>query len=64
MKKTWKGILICLLLVALLGSAAPALAAETLSLITWEGYVTDKMIADFEKETGIKVEVTYIANND
>ncbi|NIO06136.1 MAG: extracellular solute-binding protein [Proteobacteria bacterium] len=64
MKKRSRGILVCFVLVGLLGIAVPAFAAETLSLITWEGYVTDKMIADFEKETGIKVEVTYIANND
>ncbi len=65
MKRTWKGLLIGLVLTAFLMSAGPAMAAsKTLSVITWEGYVTDKMIADFEQETGIKVEVTYISNND
>lgn len=65
MKNMLKGILICLTLVALLGSAMPAIAgSKTLSLITWEGYVTDKMVADFKEQTGITVEVSYISNND
>jgi spermidine/putrescine transport system substrate-binding protein len=46
-------------------NAVPAMAAsDKLSVLTWEGYVTDKMIEDFKQETGITVEVTYIANND
>jgi spermidine/putrescine transport system substrate-binding protein len=54
-----------LIIAAVLVIAVPALAGpNTLSLLTWEGYVTDKMLADFEKETGIKVQVTYISNND
>jgi spermidine/putrescine transport system substrate-binding protein len=54
-----------LIIAAVLVIAIPAFAGpNTLSLLTWEGYVTDKMLADFEKETGIKVQVTYISNND
>jgi spermidine/putrescine transport system substrate-binding protein len=64
MKHMWKGALISLMLFVLVGSAMPALAAETLSVLTWEGYVTDKLIEDFKNETGITVEVTYISNND
>lgn len=65
MKKMWKAILVGFVVFVLLGGALPVMAdSKTLSIITWEGYVTDKMIADFEKETGIKAEVTYISNND
>ncbi|SFG93189.1 spermidine/putrescine transport system substrate-binding protein [Desulfotomaculum arcticum] len=35
-----------------------------LSIMTWEGYVTDSLIDAFEKETGIKVNVTYISDNN
>lgn len=37
--------------------------AETLRLITWGGYAPDEVIAQFEKETGIEVEVT-LSNNE
>ncbi|MBW2057019.1 MAG: extracellular solute-binding protein [Deltaproteobacteria bacterium] len=65
MKKILQGLFVFVAAALLLGSAMPTLAgSKTLSLITWEGYVTDKMIADFKEQTGITVEVTYIANND
>ncbi|MBF2037431.1 MAG: extracellular solute-binding protein [Leptolyngbyaceae cyanobacterium T60_A2020_046] len=35
----------------------------TLRLLTWEGYAPDELIAKFEEETGVDVEVTYIADN-
>ncbi len=38
-------------------------AAETLNLMTWEGYVTDEIVQQFEESTGIKVNITYIADN-
>jgi spermidine/putrescine transport system substrate-binding protein len=38
--------------------------AETLKLLTWTGYAPPKLIEDFEKETGIKVEVTYSNNEE
>lgn len=38
-------------------------AAEKLRLITWGGYAPDEVIAQFEKETGIDVEVT-LSNNE
>jgi len=38
--------------------------AETLRLLTWGGYAPDGVIADFEKETGITVEVTLSNNED
>lgn len=43
--------------------AAP-LHAETLRLLTWGGYAPDDVVANFEKETGIDVEVTTSNNED
>ncbi|NDV19884.1 extracellular solute-binding protein [Pseudodesulfovibrio sp. JC047] len=38
--------------------------AETLKLLTWKGYAPPKLIEVFEKETGIKVEVTFSNNEE
>jgi len=38
--------------------------AETLKLLTWKGYAPQKLIETFEKETGIKVEVTFSNNEE
>jgi len=38
--------------------------AETLKLLTWKGYAPQKTIDAFEKETGIKVEVTFSNNEE
>jgi len=38
--------------------------AETLKLLTWKGYAPQKLVAAFEKETGIKVEVTFSNNEE
>ncbi|BDQ36974.1 ABC transporter [Pseudodesulfovibrio nedwellii] len=38
--------------------------AETLKLLTWKGYAPQKLIDTFEKETGIKVEVTFSNNEE
>jgi spermidine/putrescine transport system substrate-binding protein len=38
--------------------------AETLKLLTWKGYAPQKLIEQFEKETGIKVEVTFSNNEE
>nr|WP_321513890.1 extracellular solute-binding protein [uncultured Pseudodesulfovibrio sp.] len=38
--------------------------AETLKLLTWKGYAPQKVIDAFEKETGIKVEVTFSNNEE
>ncbi|MEE4134499.1 MAG: extracellular solute-binding protein [Desulforhopalus sp.] len=43
----------------------PALAmADTLQLLTWKGYAPKELVDAFEKETGIKVEVTYSNNEE
>jgi len=38
--------------------------AETLKLLTWKGYAPQKLVTAFEKETGIKVEVTFSNNEE
>ncbi len=43
---------------------AGAAQAETLKLLTWKGYAPQKLIDAFEKETGIKVEVTFSNNEE
>jgi len=43
---------------------AGAAQAETLKLLTWKGYAPQKLVDEFEKETGIKVEVTYSNNEE
>ncbi len=50
---------------AALGAAglAGAAAADTLRLLTWGGYAPPELVQKFEKETGIKVEVT-LSNNE
>ncbi|GAA3950637.1 extracellular solute-binding protein [Allohahella marinimesophila] len=44
-------------------SASP-IHAETLRLLTWGGYAPDSVVEEFEKETGIDVEVTTSNNED
>jgi len=43
--------------------AAKSFEGQTLSLLTWEGYVPDDVKAAFEEETGATIEITYISNN-
>ncbi len=68
-KWIWQSILFFIVLLVLFGSAFYGFAggekekAKELSILTWEGYVPEKMKADFENETGINVHVTYFAEN-
>ena len=56
-----KVLVAALLAVFALASTAQA---ETLKLLTWKGYAPQKLIEAFEKETGIKVEVTFSNNEE
>ena len=49
---------------ALLLSSGVLMAQETLRLITWKGYAPKALVKKFEKETGIKVKVTYSNNEE
>ena len=55
-----KIVLMALLL--LVGSSMAM--AETLQLLTWKGYAPKELVDKFEKETGVKVEVTYSNNEE
>ena len=60
-------IALCLALTvpaALLGGSPPARAASgTLRLLTWSDYAPADVVAQFEKETGVKVALT-LSNNE
>ncbi len=49
---------------ALMFTSGVLMAQETLRLITWKGYAPKALIKKFEKETGIKVKVTYSNNEE
>ncbi|MGH7407540.1 MAG: extracellular solute-binding protein [Candidatus Methylomirabilales bacterium] len=49
--------------IALMVGAASARAAE-LRLLTWKGYAPNEVVEQFEKETGIKVNITYSNNEE
>jgi len=50
--------------VALCLTSGVLMAQETLRLITWKGYAPKALVQKFEKETGIKVKVTYSNNEE
>jgi putrescine transport system substrate-binding protein len=60
------GVLGCLALVGLISFATPAAAEEekVLNVYNWSDYIADDTIANFEKETGIKVRYDNFDNNE
>lgn len=50
--------------IAILGLSANAQAQDTLKILTWKGYAPQELVDKFEKETGIKVELTYTNNEE
>jgi spermidine/putrescine transport system substrate-binding protein len=56
--------LLILTTLALLGLATTVQAAGTLRLLTWKGYAPQPLVDKFEKQTGIKVELTYTNNEE
>jgi spermidine/putrescine transport system substrate-binding protein len=47
-----------------LSFSANAFAENTLKLLTWKGYAPQELVDKFEKETGVKVELTYSNNEE
>jgi putrescine transport system substrate-binding protein len=60
------GVLGCLALASILSFAAPAAAQEekVLNVYNWSDYIGEDTIANFEKETGIKVRYDNFDNNE
>lgn len=57
-------LLSALLSALLVAASASSRAQDTLRLLTWGSYAPENVIERFEKETGIKVEVTYSNNEE
>ena len=63
MKKSACFFLIAGMAVLIVGAGIAA-AAETLDLLTWQGYAPKELVDKFEKETGITVKMTYSNNEE
>jgi len=48
----------------LVSGTGPAFAEGELNILTWEGYADPSVVEPFEKETGCKVNATYVGSND
>lgn len=62
MKK--KRLCLTIIILAFLGASFGSACAETLELLTWKGYAPKTLIEKFEKESGIRVKVTYTNNEE
>jgi spermidine/putrescine-binding protein len=51
-------------LTGMLTFASASARAEELKILTWEGYADDQWVAEFEKETGATVKVSYTGSVD
>lgn len=49
---------------AVLAFSPAAISKETFKIITWKGYAPKPIVTAFEKETGIKVKITYSNNEE
>ncbi len=49
---------------ALMLTSGALMAQETLRLLTWKGYAPKALVEKFEKQTGIKVKITYSNNEE
>lgn len=56
--------LIAFVTLSLMWLAITAQAAEPLKILTWKGYAPQQLVDKFEKETGIKVELTFTNNEE
>ena len=56
--------LLLLTAIICLALSTSASAADTLKLLTWKGYAPQELVDKFEKETGIKVELTFSNNEE
>ncbi len=56
--------IIVVLAIAFFGLTTAVQAAETLKILTWKGYAPQSLVEKFEKETGMKVELTFTNNEE
>ncbi len=49
---------------ATIAMSGNAFATDTLKILTWKGYAPQELVDKFEKETGMKVELTYSNNEE
>jgi len=57
-----KLVIVSVATVALLSTSL--LSADTLKILTWKGYAPKALVEKFEKQTGLKVELTYSNNEE
>lgn len=48
----------------LIAVALPAQALETLRVLTWPGYADSDLVAEFEKQYKVRVEVSFVSSDD
>ena len=56
--------LIAFVLIVMVVFTGSAMAADTLKILTWKGYAPQELVDKFEKETGVKVELTFSNNEE
>lgn len=56
--------LLTLITIFIVALSSQAFAENSLKLLTWKGYAPQELVDKFEKETGIKVELTYSNNEE
>lgn len=64
MKKIFKSILLCFLSIFLVSCFSDTKKENELNIYTWIYFIPDKVVKNFEKETGIKVNISYYDTND
>ncbi|WP_231501432.1 extracellular solute-binding protein [Oceanivirga salmonicida] len=62
--KKWIRLLIMIITSMFIISCSNEEEKNTLNIYTWESFIPDKVIENFEKETGIKVNVSFYDTND
>jgi len=56
--------LLAIATIFVVGLSTNVLAGETLKILTWKGYAPQELVDKFEKDTGIKVELTFSNNEE
>jgi putative spermidine/putrescine transport system substrate-binding protein len=61
---TYRVLLACLALGASLFFPSLVSAAEQLRILTWPGYADPDLVAQFERQSGLRVQVSYVNSDD